>query len=145
MRSSPGFTSRRRHSSSWSPASLPPLAEARRDCRARRVRVGTCNGTATQLFPPGAPWNQAIDAAALDAESGAIIAYLAANHTASARFQITFDFNLLFADGNTPHRAFAPTGDFFRPDCDTAPVPVPSIGRLEGEATTPAPPTATAT
>lgn len=96
---------------------------------------GVCNGAATQLFPPGAPWNQAIDAAGLDAESGAIIAFLAANHTGSARFQITFDFNILFADGATPHRAFAPTGDFFTPDCDTAPVPVPSIGRLEGEST----------
>lgn len=97
--------------------------------------LGVCNGAATQLFPPGAPWNQAVDAAGLDAESGTIIAFLAANHTASARFQITFDFNVLFADGTTPHRAFAPTGDFFTPDCDTAPVPVPSIGRLEGEAT----------
>jgi hypothetical protein len=79
--------------------------------------LGACNGSATQLFPPGAPWNRAIDAAGLDAESGTIIAFLAANRTASARFQITFDFNILFAD------------------CDTAPVPVPSIGRLEGEAT----------
>jgi serine/threonine-protein kinase len=97
--------------------------------------VGVCNATATQLFPPGAPWNQAVDGAALDAESGVIIAFLVANHTASARFQITFDFNLLFADGATPHRAFTPTGDFFTPDCDTAPVPVPSTGRLEGEST----------
>jgi hypothetical protein len=97
--------------------------------------TGVCNATATQLFPPGAPWNQAVSGAALDSESGAIIAFLVANHTASARFQITFDFNLLFADGATPHRAFTPTGDFFTPDCDTAPVPVPSIGRLEGEST----------
>ncbi len=95
--------------------------------------IGDCNGATTQLFPPGAPWNQAIDGAALDAESGTIIAYLAANHTASARFQITFDFNLLVADGSTPHRAFATTGDFFSPDCDPAPVPVPAGGRLEGE------------
>jgi len=95
--------------------------------------AGTCNGSPTQLFPPGAPWNQAVDGAALDAESGAIIAYLAANHTASARFQITFDFNLLFADASTPRRVFTPTSDFFSPDCDTAPVPVPAVGRLEGE------------
>jgi serine/threonine-protein kinase len=95
--------------------------------------VGACNGAATQLFPPGAPWNQAVDAAALDTESASIIAYLVAKHTASARFQITFDFNVLFADGSTPHRAFTPTGDFYTPDCDTAPVPVPSVGRLEGE------------
>ena len=95
--------------------------------------VGTCNSAAAQLFPPGAPWNQAIDGAALDAESGAIISYLATNHTASARFQITFDFNILFANGSTPHRSFTQTGDFFSPDCDPAPVPVPVVGRLEGE------------
>ena len=94
---------------------------------------GTCNGAATQLFPPGAPWNQAVDGAALDRESGAIIAYLAANHTASARFQITFDFNVLLADAGTPHRSFTQTGDFFSPDCDPTPVPVPPGGRLEGE------------
>lgn len=92
-----------------------------------------CNNTATQLFPPGAPWNQRIDGAPLDAESDAIIAYLVANHTASARFQITFDFNVLFADGATPHRGFTPTSDFYDPDCDPAPVPVPAAGRLEGE------------
>ncbi len=95
--------------------------------------AASCNGAPGQLFPPGAPWNQAIDGAALDAESAAIIAYLAANHTASARFQITFDFNVLFADASTPHRAFTPTADFYVPDCDTAPVPVPAVGRLEGE------------
>ena len=95
--------------------------------------AGACNSAATQLFPPGAPWNQPVDGAPLDAESDAIIAYLVANHTASARFQITFDFNILFADGSTPHRAFAPTGDFYVPDCDPAPAPVPAVGRLEGE------------
>lgn len=95
--------------------------------------TGACNNAATQLFPPGAPWNQPVDGAPLDAESDAIIAYLVANHTASARFQITFDFNILFADAGTPHRAFAPTGDFYVPDCDPAPAPVPAVGRLEGE------------
>ncbi len=95
--------------------------------------AGLCNAAPGQLFPPGAPWNQPVDGAALDAESAAIIGYLSANHTASSRFQITFDFNVLAADAATPHRAFTPTGDFFTPDCDTAPVPVPASGRLEGE------------
>jgi len=94
---------------------------------------GVCNGAPGQLFPPGAPWNQAVDAWPLDPESDAIIAYLVTNHTAAARFQITFDFNVLFADASTPHRAFTPTGDFYDPDCDPAPAPVPSVGRLEGE------------
>ena len=46
--------------------------------------TGACNGLPTQLFPPGAPWNQAVAGMALDPESDAIVAYLAANHTASA-------------------------------------------------------------
>ncbi len=62
-----------------------------------------------ELFPPGSPWNQPVDAAALDPESSAIIAYLAANHTSSYRFQITFDFNVLYADATTPHCSFTPT------------------------------------
>ncbi len=95
--------------------------------------TGSCNNAPTQLFPIGAPWNQAVDGAPLDAESGAIIAYLAANHTSSSRFQITFDFNILYADAGTPLRTFAPTSDFFSPDCDPAPVPVPPGGRLESE------------
>lgn len=94
---------------------------------------GICGAAAGQLFPPGAPWNTPVDAAPLDAESGRIIAYLAANHTSSSRFQITFDFNILYADAATPHRAFTPNSDFYSPDCDPAPVPVPAGGRLESE------------
>jgi serine/threonine-protein kinase len=92
-----------------------------------------CTGNPSQLFPPASPWNTPIDSAPLDSESSTIITYLAANHTASARFQITFDFNILYADASTPHRSFTQTGDFFDPDCDPAPVPVPDGGRLEGE------------
>jgi hypothetical protein len=94
---------------------------------------GICGSVAGQLFPPAAPWNVPIDQAPLDLESSAIIGYLAANHTSSSRFQITFDFNVLFADAGTTKRPFAQTGDFFDPDCDPAPVPVPVGGRLEGE------------
>lgn len=95
--------------------------------------AGLCGAAAGQLFPPGAPWNTPVDAAPLDAESGAIISYLATNHTAAARFQITYDFNTLFADASTPHRSFTKTVDFYAPDCDPAPVPVPAGGRLESE------------
>jgi hypothetical protein len=94
---------------------------------------GICSSVAGQLFPPLAPWNVPIDQAPLDFESGAIIGYLAANHTASARFRITRDFNVLYASAGTTKRSFLQTGDFFTPDCDPAPVPVPPVGRLEGE------------
>jgi serine/threonine-protein kinase len=34
----------------------------------------------------------------------------------------------------TPYRSFIPTEDFFTPDCDQVPVPLPPGGALEGEA-----------
>jgi serine/threonine-protein kinase len=39
----------------------------------------------------------------------------------------------LTADASTLFRTFTPTGDFYSPDCDLAPVPVPQVGALEGE------------
>lgn len=95
--------------------------------------TGTCGANPGQLFPATAPWNTPIDAAPLDDESGTIVGWLAAHHTDALRFQIAFDFNLLTVDASTPHRAFTPTGDYYDPDCDPAPPPVPLGGRLEGE------------
>jgi serine/threonine-protein kinase len=95
--------------------------------------VGACGNLPGQLFPPAAAWNTPIDAAPLDAETDDVIAYLAANHTAAARFQIDFSLVLLTASAATPHRAFQPTGEFWSPDCDPAPPPLPPAGFLEGE------------
>jgi len=49
------------------------------------------------------------------------------------RFQIDFSIEVLTADASTPRRDFTETGDFYSPDCDHVPVPVPAGGRLEGE------------
>jgi serine/threonine-protein kinase len=49
------------------------------------------------------------------------------------RMHVDFSFEVLAADASTPRRAFEPTGDFFRPDCDHVEVPVPPGGNLEGE------------
>ena len=94
--------------------------------------TGACGNATHQIFPPGAPWNTPIDSAPLDSESAAIISYLQSNHSTSARFQIDFSFNILEADASTPHMPFVPSGNFFSPDCDTAPPPVPPGGALEG-------------
>lgn len=72
-------------------------------------------------------------AAALDSESASIINHLQTNHTAAARFQVDFSFEVLEANASTPKRAFEPTIDFFETHCDPAPVPIPSGGALEGE------------
>lgn len=92
-----------------------------------------CGNASGQLFPPSAIWNMPVDSAALDSESSAVINYLQVNHTTAVKFQIDFSIKVLSADANTPRRAFEPTGDFFTPDCDPAPVPVPASGSLEGE------------
>jgi serine/threonine-protein kinase len=64
------------------------------------------------------------------------------NHTASARFQIdgpsdepnsTYGIVVLNANASTPHRNFTPSDDFYDPDCDSAPPPMPAGGALEGE------------
>ncbi|MCB9596025.1 MAG: hypothetical protein H6719_25110 [Sandaracinaceae bacterium] len=48
-------------------------------------------------------------------------------------FQIDFSIEVLTADASTPRMDFTETGDFYDPDCDHVPIPVPMGGRLEGE------------
>jgi serine/threonine-protein kinase len=47
--------------------------------------------------------------------------------------QIDFSIEVLHADSTVTPRAFTKTGDWFSPDCDSDPVPVPPGGALEGE------------
>jgi hypothetical protein len=51
----------------------------------------------------------------------------------SPTMRIDFSIEVLHADGATPFQDFTPTGNFYDPDCDLAPVPVPAGGALEGE------------
>jgi len=47
--------------------------------------------------------------------------------------QIDTEIDVLSADHTTPMKSFTPTGDFFSPDCDLEPMPVPAGGNVEGE------------
>lgn len=104
--------------------------------------TGVCGAAAGQLFSADHPWNQRVDAAALDAESEAIITYLQGNHASSwAEFKIDgpsdepdnlYGITILRTDG-TAASPFEPTDDHWSPDCDTAPVPLPAGGAIEGE------------
>jgi serine/threonine-protein kinase len=85
------------------------------------------------LFPASAPWYQDVSGAPLDSKSGTIIAGLATTGWGAGRFQIDFSIEVLKADASVVPRAFTKTDDFYDPDCDFVPVPVPPIGRLEGE------------
>ena len=47
--------------------------------------------------------------------------------------QIDFSIEVMDASPNTPYLPFTRTGDFYEPDCDFTPMPVPIGGNLEGE------------
>ena len=86
-----------------------------------------------RYFPPGATWTTSVAGAAVDPRSAEIISWLDARGWGLGRFQIDFDLEVLRADAQTPRRTFDTTDDFFEPDCDEVPMPVPAVGNLEGE------------
>jgi len=97
----------------------------------------TDGGTPPQAggyFPAGAPWYTDISSAALDGESAQVIPGLqAAGGWGSGQLRIDFSIEVLEADAQTPMKTFETTGDFYSPDCDEVPMPVPVGGALEGE------------
>lgn len=85
-------------------------------------------------FPADAPWYRDISAAPVDSQSAAVIAWLAdVGGWGGGQMQIDFTIEVLEADAATPFRSFIPTDDFYDPDCDFTPVPLPAGGALEGE------------
>lgn len=96
--------------------------------------TGACGNADGQLLLPSMPWNTDVSAAPVAADSQAVIDYLQANVASDARFQIDFSIPILEATADTPRQSFEPTEDFFDPDCDPAPIPVPEGGHIEGEA-----------
>lgn len=86
-----------------------------------------------RYFPDGAPWYADGSAAPVDPRSDAVIAWLDAAGWGNGRFQIDFSLEVLDTEDEVELRAFTPTSDFYSPDCDPAPVPVPPGGALEGE------------
>ena len=47
--------------------------------------------------------------------------------------RVDFSIEVMDKTPSTPDLSFTPTGDFYTPDCDHVPVPVPPGGALEGE------------
>lgn len=86
-------------------------------------------------FPADAPWYQDISTAPVDSESAAVISWLSGvGGWGGGHMQIDFSIEVLEANASTPFVSFAPTDDFFDPDCDFTAVPLPPNGALEGEA-----------
>jgi hypothetical protein len=86
------------------------------------------------LFPSTAPWYTDITNAAKDTQSDAAIAALESKGGwGNGKMQIDFSITVQHADATTPMMSFTKTSDWYSPDCDFVPTPVPTGGALEGE------------
>jgi hypothetical protein len=91
--------------------------------------------TGAGLFSAPAPWYEDVSNAALDSESSQVITGLQAHGgwgTTKRTFQIDFSIDVLHADAGTAARTFTKSEDFFDPDCDNVPIPLPAGGNVEG-------------
>lgn len=87
-----------------------------------------------RLFEAANPWNTDVSTLPKSSTSDGIIQALgAAGGWGTGTLRIDFSIEVLEADASTPFRTFTPTGDFYSPDCDHVPFPVPPGGALEGE------------
>jgi serine/threonine-protein kinase len=94
---------------------------------------GSPSGTGG-VFTASEPWNTRVDSDPKAASSDAIIHALSgAGGWGTTIFQMDMSIEVLHADASTPMKTFTPTGDFYSPDCDQVPFPVPATGAIEGE------------
>ncbi len=84
-------------------------------------------------FPGEAPWYTDVRGAAVDPTSPEVIGWLDGEGWGNGRFQVDFSLEVLDGGKDTPFIEFQTTGDFYSPDCDHIPMPVPEGGQLEGE------------
>jgi hypothetical protein len=86
-------------------------------------------------FPEGSFFLQDVSGASPSEDSDEIIAALrdAGGWGNGDTFQIDFSIEVLEASSGTARMSFEPTDNFYDPDCDPVPVPVPADGNLEGE------------
>lgn len=95
---------------------------------------GGSAGPANAYFPPASWFYQDISSAPLAADSATVAQWLA-DHGGWGTGQMRIDFSLevLAADASTPFVTFDTSADFYSPDCDHVPIPLPAGGALEGE------------
>jgi hypothetical protein len=88
----------------------------------------------TGLFHAPEPWTKAVADLPKNAESDSIVGWLNDNGGwGTHRLRIAFDIKVLRATGEVPFRDFSPTEDFYTPDCDQVPFPLPPGGAIEDE------------
>jgi hypothetical protein len=110
-------------------------ASRRDDAEPRRDAAPAPDSGAGHYFPEGSWFLDDVYDATPAQGSQAIISDLAAagGWGNGNIFQIDFSFEILAADARTPRMTFERSGDFYDPDCDFVPMPVPVDGNLEGE------------
>jgi hypothetical protein len=98
-----------------------------------------CGGEGEARFGRGVfeapnPWTKDVSDLDKSASSDGIIRWLdQAGGWGTGELRIDFGLTVLAADESTEMRSFQATGDFYDPDCDSMPFPVPQGGALEGE------------
>lgn len=85
--------------------------------------------------PPGAFFNQDVSQAPVAEDSDTIIKSLrkAGGWGNNDRFQIDFSIDMMVSSPDSPKYPVMPNGNFYTPDCDPAPMPLPEGGNIEGE------------
>ncbi len=97
---------------------------------------GSCPGGGHSAFMQDGAWFLT-DVSCLDKASSSdatIAALRAAGGWGNGDvFQIDFSIDVLHGDASTPKQAFTPTDNWYDPDCDAGPMPVPVGGDVEDE------------
>ena len=137
--SSSASSSTSRPSTSSSTSTVIPTTSSTSTSSSSSTSTSTSGSTTTttapgQLFEAPNPWNTDVSTLLKSATSDGIIeALAAAGGWGFGSMRIDFSIEVLQADATTPFRSFTPTADFYTPDCDHVPFPVPPGGAIEGE------------
>jgi hypothetical protein len=115
-------------------AELTPVVVTTTTIGSGPVTTTTVAAAPGGLFETSNPWNTSVATHPKAAVSDAVIqALAAAGGWGSGVLRIDFGIEVLTGDASTPFLSFTPTGDFYTPDCDHVPFPVPPGGAIEGE------------
>jgi hypothetical protein len=99
-----------------------------------QVIHGRSNVETAQVFSANHPWTTSVESVPVDPRSSAMLTELTANGGfGTGAFRIDFNPEVLTVAGDTPFRTFEPNDEFWAPDCDRIPFPMPIGGALSGE------------
>ncbi len=116
----------------WRRMKLAAASVALVACGEERARVGAA--VPGDLFEAPSPWHKSVEGMTKSGASDTIIGWLGANGGwGTGIMRIDFSMEVLTADDSAPDMEFIPTDDFYQPDCEHVPFPIPPGGALEGE------------